>query len=48
VKRQTRFVSRKAPKDIVSTIEAVALSMGLKVHTRHYKVCISAFINFLP
>ncbi|KAJ8431853.1 hypothetical protein Cgig2_023497 [Carnegiea gigantea] len=36
VKRQTRFVSREAPKVIISTIETVALSMGLKVHTRNY------------
>ncbi|KAK9269490.1 hypothetical protein L1049_001265 [Liquidambar formosana] len=37
VKRQTRFVSRKPAKVIISTIEAVAESMSLKVHTRHYK-----------
>lgn len=37
VKRQTRFVSRETPKDIISTIETVAESMGLKVHTRGYK-----------
>lgn len=36
VKRQTRFVSREAPKVIISTIETVALSMGLKVHARNY------------
>ncbi|KAH7849093.1 hypothetical protein Vadar_012866 [Vaccinium darrowii] len=37
VKRQTRFVSRQPAKVIISTVEAVAESMGLKVHTRHYK-----------
>lgn len=37
VKRQTRFVSREPAKVIISTIEAVAESMNLKVHTRHYK-----------
>ncbi|XP_065848597.1 CBL-interacting serine/threonine-protein kinase 24-like [Euphorbia lathyris] len=37
VKRQTRFVSRKPAKIIISTIEAVAESMSLKVHTRNYK-----------
>ncbi|KAJ8768121.1 hypothetical protein K2173_021061 [Erythroxylum novogranatense] len=37
VKRQTRFVSRKPAKEIVSTIEAVAESMSLKVHSRNYK-----------
>ncbi|GMH18959.1 hypothetical protein Nepgr_020800 [Nepenthes gracilis] len=37
VKRQTRFVSRKPAKVIISTVETVAESMGLKVHTRHYK-----------
>ncbi|XP_052198464.1 CBL-interacting serine/threonine-protein kinase 24-like [Diospyros lotus] len=37
VKRQTRFVSCQPAKVIISTIEAVAESMGLKVHTRNYK-----------
>ncbi|KAJ4708252.1 Non-specific serine/threonine protein kinase [Melia azedarach] len=37
VKRQTRFVSRQPAKVIVSSIEAVAESMGLKVHTRNFK-----------
>ncbi|CAM8925557.1 unnamed protein product [Rhodiola kirilowii] len=37
VKRQTRFVSRKPAKDILATIESAAETMGLKVHTRHYK-----------
>ena len=37
VKRQTRFVSRQPAKTIISSIEAVAESMGLKVHTRNFK-----------
>ncbi|EOY31088.1 Protein kinase domain - like 10 [Theobroma cacao] len=37
VKRQTRFVSRKPARVIISSVEAVAESMGLKVHTRNYK-----------
>ncbi|KNA11833.1 hypothetical protein SOVF_131470 [Spinacia oleracea] len=38
VKRQTRFVSRESPKTIISTIDTVAESMGLMVHTRNYKM----------
>ncbi|KAK9029691.1 hypothetical protein V6N11_026797 [Hibiscus sabdariffa] len=37
VNRQTRFVSRKPPRVIISSVEAVAESMGLNVHTRNYK-----------
>ncbi|XP_039066321.1 CBL-interacting serine/threonine-protein kinase 24-like isoform X1 [Hibiscus syriacus] len=37
VKRQTRFVSRKPARVIISSVEALAESMGLKVHTRNYK-----------
>ncbi|XVE54433.1 hypothetical protein DITRI_Ditri03aG0081100 [Diplodiscus trichospermus] len=37
VKRQTRFVSCKPARVIISSVEAVAESMGLKVHTRNYK-----------
>ncbi|GAA0151050.1 non-receptor serine/threonine protein kinase [Lithospermum erythrorhizon] len=37
VKRQTRFFSREPAKFIISAIEAAAESMGLKVHTRHFK-----------
>lgn len=37
VKRQTRFVSRKPAKDIISTIEVVAELLGFKVQTRGYK-----------
>lgn len=38
VKRQTRFVSRNPPRTIFASIEAVAESMGLKVHSRNYKM----------
>ncbi|MCD9558439.1 CBL-interacting serine/threonine-protein kinase 24 [Datura stramonium] len=38
VKRQTRFVSRQPANIIISTIEAAAESMDLKVHTRNYKI----------
>ncbi|KAK9149634.1 hypothetical protein Scep_008391 [Stephania cephalantha] len=38
VKRQTRFVSQEPAKTIVSTIEAVAESMGFKVHSQKYKM----------
>ncbi|CAA7409881.1 unnamed protein product [Spirodela intermedia] len=38
VKRQTRFVSCKPASIITSSIEAVAESMGLKVHSRNYKM----------
>ncbi|CAL9224835.1 unnamed protein product [Arabidopsis halleri] len=37
VKRQTRFVSRRAPSEIIANIEAVANSMGFKSHTRNFK-----------
>ncbi|XP_050381443.1 CBL-interacting serine/threonine-protein kinase 24-like isoform X2 [Argentina anserina] len=37
IKRQTRFVSRKPAKVIISNVEAVAESMSLKVHTRNFK-----------
>ncbi|XP_039039131.1 CBL-interacting serine/threonine-protein kinase 24-like isoform X2 [Hibiscus syriacus] len=37
VKRQTRFVSRKPARVIISSVEALAESMGLKVHTRNFK-----------
>lgn len=46
VKRQTRFVSRQPAKVIISTIESVAVSMKLKVHTRNYKTRLEgAFAN---
>ncbi|KAI4368528.1 hypothetical protein MLD38_017074 [Melastoma candidum] len=37
VKRQTRFVSRKPARTIISSIEAIAESMGLKVNTCNFK-----------
>ncbi|CAD5333151.1 unnamed protein product [Arabidopsis thaliana] len=37
VKRQTRFVSRREPSEIIANIEAVANSMGFKSHTRNFK-----------
>lgn len=46
VKRQTRFVSRKPAKVIISSIEAVAEWMGMKVHARNYKV--SSPFNLMP
>lgn len=41
VKRQTRFVSRRAPNEIIANIEAVADSIGFKSHTRNFKVTYS-------
>ncbi|WOL08122.1 CBL-interacting protein kinase 24 isoform X1 [Canna indica] len=38
VKRQTRFVSRQPAKTIVATIEAVAESIGFKVHSQNFKM----------
>ncbi|CAL0325694.1 unnamed protein product [Lupinus luteus] len=38
VKRQTRFVSRKPARVIISSIEVAAVSMGLKVHSHNYKM----------
>lgn len=38
IKRQTRFVSRKPARTIIESIEAVAESMGLKVHSHSYKM----------
>lgn len=38
IKRQTRFVSREPAKVVISSVEAVAESMGLKVNTRNFKV----------
>ncbi|KAK9947554.1 hypothetical protein M0R45_003172 [Rubus argutus] len=42
VKRQTRFVSRKPAKVIISNVEAVAEAMSLKVHTRNFKTRLEA------
>lgn len=38
VKHQTRFVSHKPPKVVMSTMEVVAQSMGFKTHIRNYKM----------
>nr|ACF22742.1 CBL interacting serine/threonine kinase [Brachypodium distachyon] len=38
VKRQTRFVSRKPARTIAATIQVVADSMGIKVHSYNYKI----------
>ncbi|CAN1341110.1 CBL-interacting serine/threonine-protein kinase 8 [Linum perenne] len=38
VKYQTRFVSRKPAKVVLSTMEVVAQSMGYKTHIRNYKM----------
>ncbi|CAL0330496.1 unnamed protein product [Lupinus luteus] len=38
VKRQTRFVSRKPARVIISSIEVAAESMGLKIRSRNYKM----------
>ncbi|KAL8129587.1 hypothetical protein V2J09_018742 [Rumex salicifolius] len=45
VKRQTRFVSREPARIIISTVETVAESMNLKVHTRNYKTRIEGKYN---
>ncbi|EHA8590347.1 putative CBL-interacting protein kinase 24 [Cocos nucifera] len=47
VKRQTRFVSRHPARTIIATIEAVAESMGLKVHSQNYKTCILSLVLFI-
>ncbi|KAH9756071.1 CBL-interacting serine/threonine-protein kinase 8 [Citrus sinensis] len=38
VKHQTRFVSQKPAKVVLSSMEVVAQSMGYKTHIRNYKV----------
>ncbi|XP_019440212.1 PREDICTED: CBL-interacting serine/threonine-protein kinase 24 isoform X2 [Lupinus angustifolius] len=38
VKRQTRFVSRKPARVIISSIEVAAESMGLRIRSRNYKM----------
>ncbi|GLT79945.1 hypothetical protein SLA2020_514100 [Shorea laevis] len=38
VKHQTRFVSQKPAKDVLSSMEVVAQSMGFKTHIRNYKM----------
>jgi len=39
VKYETRFISQKPPKVVLSSMEVVAQSMGFKTHIRNYKVC---------
>jgi RsiW-degrading membrane proteinase PrsW (M82 family) len=43
VKYQTRFVSQKPAKVVLSSMEVVAQSMGFKTHIRNFKVDFSAF-----
>lgn len=38
MKYQTRFVSQKPAKVVLSSMEVVAQSMGFKTHIRNYKV----------
>lgn len=38
MKHQTRFVSQKPAKVVLSSMEVVAQSMGFKTHIRNYKV----------
>ncbi|KAK3000322.1 hypothetical protein RJ639_020938 [Escallonia herrerae] len=38
VKHQTRFVSTKPAKVVLSSMEVVAQSMGFKTHIRNYKI----------
>ncbi|XP_058075674.1 CBL-interacting protein kinase 24-like [Magnolia sinica] len=38
VKQQTRFISCKPAKTIISTVEVIPKSMGLAVHSRNYKM----------
>ncbi|KAJ9674090.1 hypothetical protein PVL29_023564 [Vitis rotundifolia] len=38
VKHQTRFVSQKPPRVVLSSMEVVAQSMGFKTHIRNYKM----------
>ncbi|XP_020240352.1 CBL-interacting serine/threonine-protein kinase 8 isoform X1 [Cajanus cajan] len=38
MKYQTRFISQKPPKVVLSSMEVVAQSMGFKTHIRNYKM----------
>ena len=44
MKHQTRFVSQKPARVVLSSMEVVAQSMGFKTHIRNYKVDQSAFV----
>ena len=47
VKHQTRFVSEKPAKVVLSTMEVIAQSMGYKTHIRNYKVkALTILLNF--
>ena len=42
-KHQTRFVTQKPAKVVLTSMEVVAQSMGFKTHIRNFKVDVSAF-----
>ena len=47
MKYQTRFISQKPAKVVLSSMEVVAQSMGFKTHIRNYKVlCLSFFVVY--
>lgn len=43
VKHQTRFISQKPAKVVLSSMEVVAQSMGFKTHIRNYKMRVEGF-----
>ncbi|KAJ4833219.1 CBL-interacting serine/threonine-protein kinase 8 [Turnera subulata] len=45
LKYQTRFVSQKPAKVVLSTMEVVAQSMGFKTHIRNYKMRVEGLSN---
>ncbi|KAA3476598.1 CBL-interacting serine/threonine-protein kinase 8-like [Gossypium australe] len=47
MKYQTRFVSQKPARVVLSSMEVVAQSMGYKTHIRNYKSSINKFLLFL-
>ena len=47
MKHQTRFVSQKPAKVVLSSMEVVAQSMGFKTHIRNYKVNLYEFSNII-
>lgn len=48
MKYQTRFVSQKPAKVVLSSMEVVAQSMGFKTHIRNYKVNLPSCCSFIP
>lgn len=46
-KHQTRFVSQKPAKVVLSSMEVVAQSMGFKTHIRNFKVDLTTFAIIL-